>query len=180
VGRHYDRDVPDLHDPVVRPARPEDLPAVAEIYAHYVLSSVATFEETPPALAEWRQKYEDLAGRRLPFLVAEEGGEVAGYAYAGPWRPKPAYRHTVEDSVYLAPGRTGRGLGTRLLSALLTASAEAGARQMIAVIADSGDDTSALLHRRFGFTPAGRLSAVGFKHGRWLDTLLLQRDLTAD
>jgi L-amino acid N-acyltransferase YncA len=120
---------------------------------------------------------DSLAGRGLPFLVAETGGAVTGYAYASPWRPKPAYRHTVEDSVYLAPGQRGRGLGRLLLEALLTGCADAGVRQVIAVIADSGDPASVLLHRACGFTDAGRLTRVGFKHGRWVDTLLMQRAL---
>ena len=114
--------------------------------------------------------------RKLPFLVAEAGGTVAGYAYASPWRPKPAYRHTVEDSVYLAPGQRGRGLGRLLLESLLTGCADAGVRQVIAVIADSGDPASVALHRACGFAETGRLSQVGYKHGRWLDTVLLQRE----
>ncbi|GAA4067142.1 N-acetyltransferase family protein [Actinomadura miaoliensis] len=164
---------------IVRPAVAADLPAVAGIFEHYVRRTVTTFEETAPGVAAWRRRLDELTGRGLPFLVAEtpEDGRVAGYAYAAPWRPKPAYRHTVEDSIYVAPGRTGRGLGRALLGALLERSGEAGARQMIAVIADTGDDASAALHARFGFVPAGRLSRVGFKHGRWVDTVLMQREL---
>ena len=105
---------------------------------------------------------------------------VGGYAYASPWRPKPAYRYTVEDTVYVSPGYTGRGLGGALLGALLAGCAQAGARQVIAVIADSGSDASAALHRRFGFTQAGRLAGVGRKHGRWIDTVLMQRELGRD
>jgi L-amino acid N-acyltransferase YncA len=105
---------------------------------------------------------------------------VCGYAYATPWRPKPAYRHTVEDTVYISPAHTGRGLGRALLAALLTGCEQAGARQVIAVIADTGSDASAALHRRLGFTPAGRLRRVGYKHGRWIDTLLMQRELGPD
>ncbi|QMU71237.1 GNAT family N-acetyltransferase [Streptacidiphilus sp. P02-A3a] len=162
---------------VVRPAVAADLDAVAEIYAHYVLHTVATFEESPPAVAAWDRRLDDLAARGLPFLVAEVSGEVVGYAYAAPWRPKPAYRHTVEDSVYLAPGRTGQGLGGALLRRLSAGCARAGVRQLIAVIADTGGDASVALHRRLGFTEAGRLTAVGYKHGRWIDTLLMQRTL---
>jgi L-amino acid N-acyltransferase YncA len=174
-------------DPIVRPAGPDDLAAVAGIYAHYVTGTVATFDETPPAVADWRQRLDHLSGLGLPFLVAkvgEEGrvgeeatvgGEVVGYAYASPWRPKPAYRHTVEDSVYLAPAWTGRGLGTALLQALLDGCGRAGARQVVAVIADTGTDASAALHRRLGFEHAGRLTGVGYKHGRWVDTILMQR-----
>ena len=103
---------------------------------------------------------------------------VCGYAYASPWRPKPAYRHTVEDSVYLAPDRTGQGLGRALLGPLLTGCADAGVRQVVAVIADDGSDASVALHRSFGFAHVGRLTAVGHKHGAWIDTVLMQRDLT--
>jgi L-amino acid N-acyltransferase YncA len=161
----------------VRPATAADLGTVAGILAFYVTSSVTTFEEDPPGVPQWRQRLGNLAERKLPFLVAEAGGTVAGYAYASPWRPKPAYRHTVEDSVYLAPGQRGRGLGRLLLESLLTGCADAGVRQVIAVIADSGDPASAALHRACGFADAGRLSQVGCKHGRWIDTVLLQREL---
>ncbi|WP_078954012.1 GNAT family N-acetyltransferase [Streptomyces globisporus] len=161
----------------IRPAVPADLDAVAEIFAHYVRSTVITFEEIPPPVAAWHQRLEGLTAQELPFLVAELSGEVVGYAYAAPWRPKPAYRHTVENSIYLAPGRTGQGLGGNLLEALLTACARTHVRQMIAVIADTGTGASVALHRRLGFTDAGRLSAVGHKHGRWIDTVLMQRTL---
>ncbi len=162
---------------MIRPAAPADLDAVAEIYAHYVRHTVATFEETPPTVAAWRRRLDDLAAQGLPFLVADLSGGVAGYAYAAPWRPRPAYRHTVEDSIYLAPDRTGHGLGGALLGPLVAACARARVRQMIAVVADTGAGASVALHHRFGFTEAGRLTAVGFKHGRWIDTLLLQRAL---
>jgi L-amino acid N-acyltransferase YncA len=158
-----------------------------------VTSSVATFEERPWDVRDWAAKVGGLADLGLPCLVAEAAGpqmtgtrttgtrptgaRVVGYAYVSPWRPKPAYRHTVEDSVFLAPGWTGRGIGGRLLRELIAQSAAAGARQMIAVIADAGNDASAALHRRHGFTDAGRLANVGFKHGRWIDTVLLQREL---
>ncbi|MER6947185.1 N-acetyltransferase family protein [Nonomuraea sp. NPDC000554] len=162
----------------VRPATAADLPAVAAIYEHYVAHSVATFEEVPPTVDDWRRRLDELTGRGLPFLVAAEGDEVAGYTYAGPWRPKPAYRHTVEDTIYIAPGRTGRGLGRLLLGALLTDLEKTDTRQVIAVIADTGSGASEALHRHFGFSPAGRLTGVGHKHDRWIDTSLMQRDLT--
>jgi L-amino acid N-acyltransferase YncA len=165
--------------PVVRAAGPADMEQVAAIFAHYVTTSVATFEEVPPTAADWRQRHDDLAGRNLPFLVAEAEAAVCGFAYASPWRPKPAYRHTVEDTVYVSPGCTGRGLGGALLGALLAGCEQAGARQVIAVIADTGSDASAALHRRFGFTQAGRLTGVGRKQGRWVDTVLMQRELAA-
>jgi phosphinothricin acetyltransferase len=179
--------------PVVRAAVPADAGPVAAIFAHYVATSVATFDEVAPTAADWRQRLGELAARNLPFLVAEAaatggglaarggvaggGGPVCGFAYASPWRPKSAYRHTVEDTVYLSPGCTGRGIGSALLGTLLAGCAAAGARQVIAVIADTGSDASAALHRRFGFTQAGLLSGVGRKHGRWIDTLLMQKEL---
>jgi L-amino acid N-acyltransferase YncA len=158
----------------VRAAAAADLGAVAAIFAHYVTSSVITFEESPPTVPQWRRQLDLAAGQRLPFLVADVAGTVAGYAYASPWRPKPAYRHTVEDSVYLAPGHRGQGLGRLLLDELLAGCAAAGARQVIAVIAETGDPASLALHRACGFTDAGRLRQVGHKHGRHLDTVLLQ------
>lgn len=173
--------------PVVRAAVPADAGPVAAIFAHYVATSVATFEEVAPTAADWRQRLGELAARNLPFLVAEAaaagggvaggGGSVCGFAYASPWRPKSAYRHTVEDTVYLSPGCTGRGIGSALLGTLLAGCAAAGARQVIAVIADTGSDASATLHRRFGFIQAGLLSGVGRKHGQWIDTLLMQKEL---
>jgi phosphinothricin acetyltransferase len=161
----------------IRPATVDDLGRVAGIFAHYVAAGVATFEERPPTLEDWRSRLADLSIAGLPLLVADHGGGAVGYAYASPWRPRPAYRHTVEDSVYLSPEWTGRGLGRRLLEALLAECARAGVRQVIAVIADTGDPASAALHRSCGFREAGRLTAVGYKHGRWIDTLLMQRDL---
>ena len=160
--------------PTIRPASRADLACVAGIFAHYVHHTVATFAEVPPTEAEWAGKLADLNQRDLPFLVAEVSGAVRGFAYVSPWRPKAAYRHTVEDTIYLAPEVTGRGLGTALLGAIIDAAAEAGRRQMIAVIADTGSDASAALHRRFGFTDVGRLTGVGYKHGRWVDTTLMQ------
>jgi L-amino acid N-acyltransferase YncA len=164
----------------VRAAVPADLEAVAAICAHYVTTTVTTFEEVPPTVADWQRRLDDLADRNLPFLVAEADGTVCGYAYASPWRPKPAYRYTVEDTVYISPAHTGLGLGRALLEALLVGCEQAGARQVIAVIADTGSDASVALHRRLGFTLAGRLRQVGRKHGRWIDTVLMQRDLEPD
>ncbi|MBB5789158.1 GNAT family N-acetyltransferase [Jiangella mangrovi] len=166
----------------IRPATEADLPAVAAIFAHYVETSVVTFEETPPSAADWARKLRDLDDRGLPFLVATDGAAadaVAGYAYAAPWRPKPAYRHTAENTVYLSPAHTGRGLGRALMTALLDACARTAVRQLVAVVVDEGAEPnrSLALHRSLGFTEAGRLSAVGHKHGRWLDTALLQRDV---
>jgi L-amino acid N-acyltransferase YncA len=163
----------------IRPAEPADLDAVAAIFGHYVINSLATFEEVPPTVAHWRRVRAELTGRQLPFLVATCADGVAGYAYAAPWRTKPAYRHTVEDTVYVAQGQTGRGIGRRLLNAVLDRCADVGVEQAIAVIADSGDPASIALHRACGFVEAGRLRRVGHKHGRRVDTVLLQRSLTA-
>jgi L-amino acid N-acyltransferase YncA len=165
--------------PIVRPAVPADLDAVAAIYAHYVTDSVATFEETVPSAGYWADKHADLTGRGLPFLVAEDDDRIAGYAYVAPWRIKSAYRHTVEDSIYLDPAGTGRGLGSLLLDSLLDACYTAGIHQVVAVISDPGGDASVALHRRHAFVDAGRLVDVGFKHGRWLSTLFMQRTLRA-
>lgn len=165
---------------VIRTATRDDLDAVAAIFGHYVTTSVATFEQVPPAATHWQGVHAELSSRGLPFLVAAAGGEVVGYAYAAPWRAKPAYRGTVEDSVYVAPGRTGRGVGRQLLTALLDESRKAGVEQVIAVIADTGDPASTALHQSCGFVAAGRLRQVGRKHGRVLDTLLLQRQLRPD
>ncbi|MFT2018228.1 N-acetyltransferase family protein [Streptomyces sp. 796.1] len=162
---------------VVRPVAPGDLETVGAIYAHYVRHTVVTFDENAPATADWQRRLDELSARGLPFLAVEYCGDVVGYAYATPWRAKPAYRHTVESSIYLAPDRTGRGLGGVLLRDLLEACAAARVRQVIAVIADAGTGASVALHRRHGFTDAGRLAAVGAKHGRWIDTLLMQRTL---
>ncbi|MET0475376.1 MAG: N-acetyltransferase family protein [Mycobacterium sp.] len=160
-----------------RAAAPEDLDAIADIYAHYVRTSVATFEVEPPDRAEWRRRFDAITGADLPFLITERDGVVAGYAYCGPWKTRPAYRSTVEDSVYVAPWAVGRGCGTELMADLLDASAVRGIREVIAVIADTGDPASIALHHRFGFSDAGRLENVGYKHDRFVDTFLLQRSL---
>lgn len=156
-----------------------DLAAVTAIMAHYVEHTVATFNEIPPSVEDWARRHADLAARGLPFLVAEIGGSTLGFAYVAPWRPQSAYRYTVETTVYLDPSATGRGIGTALLTELIDQATAAGCRTMLAVIADSGNPASAALHRRLGFADAGRLRAVGLKHGRWIDTLLMQRDLIA-
>jgi L-amino acid N-acyltransferase YncA len=164
-------------DVTIRPTTPDDLETVAEIYAHHVQTGVATFELTPPDGAEWLRRFHAITEAGLPFLTAVLEGAVAGYAYCGPWKQRPAYRHTVEDSVYVAPRVAGRGVGGQLLDALLAACVSAGIREVIAVIVDADAAASLALHRNRGFVDAGRLSSVGFKHGQWLDTLLLQRSI---
>jgi L-amino acid N-acyltransferase YncA len=162
----------------IRPASPDDIDAVSEIYAHHVRTGVATFELTPPDRSEWLRRLRAVTADGLPFLTATLDGDVAGYAYCSPWKTRPAYRHTVEDSVYVAPHAVGRGVGGRLLDALLAECSRSGIREVIAIIVDADGAASLALHRNRGFADAGRLTAVGFKHGRWLDTLLLQRSLT--
>lgn len=162
---------------VVRPADAADMEAVRAIYAHHVLHGVATFELQPPSVDEMRARRAAVLDAGLPYLVADSGGCIVGYCYATAYRPRPAYRHTLEDSVYVADGCGGKGIGSALLEALV-ARCEAGPwRQMIAVIGDSGNAGSISLHRRLGFEPAGTLRCVGFKLGRWVDTVLMQRAL---
>ncbi|MBS7539577.1 GNAT family N-acetyltransferase [Ancylobacter lacus] len=165
--------------PLVREARDADLPALHSIYAHHVLTGTASFETAPPTLEEMAARRAAVLAQGLPYLVATLDGAVAGYCYASAYRPRPAYRFTVEDSVYVAHGLGGRGVGSALLGALI-ARCEAGPwRQMIAVIGDSANAGSIALHRRHGFAPAGTLGAVGFKFGRWIDSVLMQRALGA-
>ena len=151
--------------------------AVQAIYAHYVLHGLATFEEVPPSVAELLSRRASVLELGLPFLIAELNGQVAGYSYATSYRLRPAYRYTIEDSVYVARGLGGHGIGSALLTALV-ARCEAGPwRQMLAVIGDSGNGGSIALHARLGFQPVGTLTSVGFKLGRWVDTVLMQRPL---
>lgn len=161
----------------IRPVARSDLAAVARIYAHYVLHTVVTFEVTPPDEEALAARVDAIAERGLPFLVAEVDGEVLGYAYGAPYRPRPAYDCTVEESVYVAPQARRHGVGRLLLEGVLEACTAAGMRQVIAVIADTGDPASVRLHERCGFAVAGRLFGVGHKDGRWLDTILMQRPL---
>jgi phosphinothricin acetyltransferase len=164
---------------IIRDVRAEDLAAVGAIYADYVEHTTVTFAETAPSLAEWHERHADLTARGLPFLVAELRGEVVGMAYCSPWKTKSAYRHTVESTIYLSPSAAGKRLGTTLLAALIDRCATSGIREVIAVIADNGNAASERLHERCGFRRAGRLTGVGVKHGKTLDTVLLQRSLPA-
>jgi L-amino acid N-acyltransferase YncA len=161
----------------LRPAEAGDLAAIAAIYTPEVLEGTATFELEPPDAAELGVRLAKVRALGLPWLVAEAGGRIAGYAYAAMHRDRPAYRFTVEDSVYLAPWARGRGIGRQLLEAVVAASREAGMRQMVAVIGDSANLGSIGLHRACGFLDVGTLRDVGFKFGRWLDTVLMQRPL---
>lgn len=164
----------------IRPSSDGDIPAIAGIYAPYVTDSVATFEEDVPDNDEWRLRMSAITDRGLPFLVAELDGQVIGYAYAGAWKTRTAYRHTVENSIYLAPGHSRRGIGRTLLTALVEECERIGIRQIIAVIADTGRPGSPELHRSLGFTDRGTLTKIGRKHERWIDVRLLQLELPGE
>jgi L-amino acid N-acyltransferase YncA len=167
----------DSNGVVIRDAAEIDMAEVQRIYAVQVLNGLATFEEVPPTVDEMLGRRAAVLAAGLPYLVADIDGRVAGYSYATAYRPRPAYRHTIEDSVYIAEAMRGRGIGTALLRALI-ARAEAGPwRQMIAVIGNSGNAGSIALHGRMGFEPVGTLRSVGFKLGQWVDTVLMQRSL---
>ncbi|MGA0605463.1 GNAT family N-acetyltransferase [Phenylobacterium sp. VNQ135] len=162
---------------IIRPAEARDTEALAAIYDHHVLHGFGSFELKPPGLAWMEAKRLDIQGYGLPFLVAELDGRVAGYAYAGPFRPRPGYRFTVEDSVYVAPDAQGRGVGRAVLSAVLEQCEAMGLRQVVAVIGDSGNAGSIGLHRALGFEDAGVGRSLGFKHGRWVDIVWMQKSL---
>lgn len=161
----------------IRDLRPDDLDAVAQIYAHYVLHGAASFEETPPSLEEMALRYQKVRALGLPWLVAEADGVVAGYAYAAPFRERSAYRFTLENSVYVDAAHLRMGIGRGLLAELIERCEALGYRQMIAAIGDSGNHGSIRLHRALGFEDAGVYRSVGMKFGRWLDVVLMQRSL---
>ena len=163
--------------PTIRAARPSDLAHIQAIYAHYVETGTASFEIVAPDLDEMTKRFEAIRARGFPYIVAEVDGRVAGYAYAGTYRARAAYDFAVEDSVYIAPDCQGRGLGRALLGALIEACTVAGYRRMIAVIGDSANAPSINLHLALGFTHAGLLPSAGWKHGRWVDSVMMQRAL---
>jgi phosphinothricin acetyltransferase len=163
---------------LVRPAREADIAAIQAIYADHVLHGTGSFEEIPPSIEEMKERFRLIAQRGLPYLVATEDAGVVGFAYVAPFRPRSAYRYTVEDSVYLHPQAIGRGLGRRLLQELINQSAALGFRQMVAVIGDSTNHPSVELHARLRFARVGLLPSVGFKFGRWLDAVFMQRELS--
>lgn len=162
---------------IVRDAEDADFATIQSIYAHEVLHGLATFEEVPPTIDELLRRRANIVKLGLPYLTAELDGQVAGYSYAAPYRPRPAYRNTVEDSVYVAEGMQGNGIGQALLRALIERCETGPWRQMMAVIGDSDNAGSIALHQKLGFRHAGTLDAVGFKLGRWVDTVLMQRTL---
>lgn len=162
---------------IIRAATTDDAEALAAIYGHHVLHGFGTFEEEPPSAAEMDNRRAAIAARGLPYLVAEDAGRVLGFAYAGPFRPRQAYRYTLEDSVYIAPDAVGRGVGKAVLSAVIAACEALGIRQLVAVIGDSGNAASIGLHRSLGFVDAGVGRSFGWKHGRWVDIVWMQKAL---
>lgn len=165
--------------PLIRPSGDADVAAITRLYAHHVLHGTGTFETTPPTEAEMAQRRADVLDKGLPWLVLEENGQVLGFAYGNWFKPRPAYRFSVEDSIYLAPEAAGRGLGRLLLSELLAVLERAGIRKAIAVIGDSDNAGSIGVHRALGFTPVGTVTACGWKFGRWLDIVLMEKPLGA-
>ena len=163
----------------VRPSREGDVDAIARIYAHHVLHGLASFEEVAPAAEEMARRRADILARGFPYLVATRADAIVGYAYCSQYRPRSGYRYSVEDSIYVAPGLERTGIGARLLAPLVEQATALGARQMIAVIGDSANEASIRLHARFGFRMVGTIEAVGFKLGRWVDSILMQRALGA-
>jgi phosphinothricin acetyltransferase len=164
-------------DLLIRESRDADINSIAAIYAHHVLYGVASFEEVPPSVDEMARRRADLLARGFPYFVAERSGRVAGYCYAGQYRPRIGYRFSLEDSIYIDAGEVGRGVGRTLLGRLLERSTELGYRQMVAVIGGTETVASIRLHQALGFTHVGVLSGIGFKFGRWIDSVLMQRGL---
>ena len=163
--------------PLIRPSTEADLPAITRIYAHHVLHGAGTFETTPPTPEEMAGRRADVLGKGLPWLVAEEAGEVIGYAYGNWFKPRPAYRFSVEDSIYLAPEAAGKGLGRALLAELLATLERSGIRKVMAVIGDSANAGSIGVHTALGFQHVGVVKACGWKFGRWLDIVLMEKPL---
>jgi len=164
---------------LIRPSTPQDLSAITEVYRWNVLNGTGTFELEAPDMAEMERRRDDVIGKKLPWLVAERDGTVLGYAYANQFRPRPAYRFCLEDSVYLAPESVGRGFGRMLLAELVARCEAGGARQMLAVIGDSANAASIGVHRALGFVPVGTIRSAGWKFDRWLDVVLMQKALGA-
>ncbi len=162
---------------LIRPSRDEDLPAITAIYAHHVLHGTGTFETTPPTETDMAARRADVLAKGLPYLVIEEAGQVRGFAYCNWFKPRPAYRFSAEDSIYLHPDARGRGLGRQLLGALAEAGQQAGLRKLIAVIGDSANAGSIGVHTALGFTHAGVIKSCGWKFGQWLDIVLMEKVL---
>ena len=161
--------------PAVRDATEDDLPGIAAIYAHHVRTGLASFETEPPDVAEMRARFEAVRAMGFPYLACEIDGRLAGFAYASLYRARPAYRHTLEDSVYVDPGFPGRGAGRALLAVLVDRCEAIGCRQLVAVIGDSANEASIGLHSALGFEKVGTFRSIGYKLGRWVDSVLMQR-----
>jgi len=161
----------------IRAAAAGDAATLAAIYGHHVAHGFGTFETDPPSAEDMAARVAAVRALGLPYLVAEIDGDVAGFAYGAPFRPRASYRYTVEDSVYIGPDRLGQGIGRALLGGVIEACEALGLRQMVAMIGDSGNDRSIGLHRSMGFEPVGVFRAIGFKHGRWVDVAMMQRAL---
>jgi L-amino acid N-acyltransferase YncA len=166
-----------MPQPIIRPATTADIPAIAAIYGSSVLHGTASFELEPPGEAEMLRRFQAITEAGYPYVVAELDGRLAGYAYANAYRPRPAYRFTVEDSVYIAPDAQGKGIGRVLLASLIDTCTAQGFRLMVAVIGDSAQHASIRLHRRAGFTFCGTIHSVGYKFGRWLDSVVMELPL---
>ena len=165
--------------PLIRPSRDEDVAAITAIYNHHVLHGTGTFEIDPPSASDMATRRADVLGKGLPYLVVEEEGQVLGFAYGNWFKPRPAYRFSAENSIYLAPGVAGRGLGRLLLDALCVQAEAAGVRKLIAVIGDSANAGSIGVHRSAGFTHVGLIKSCGWKFDRWLDIVLMEKTLGA-
>ena len=163
--------------PTIRPSRDDDIDAITLIYAHHVLHGTGTFEVDPPSVQDMRARRAEVLARGLPWLVAESDNQVSGFAYCNWFKPRPAYRFSAEDSIYLAPHANGQGLGRALLAELTTQAERAGVRKLIAVIGDSGNTGSIGVHRALGFQHVGVLASCGWKFDRWLDVVLMERSL---
>jgi L-amino acid N-acyltransferase YncA len=163
----------------IRPSRDQDLPAITAIYAHHVLHGTGTFETDPPSEADMVGRRADVLAKGLPYLVAEEDGRVLGYAYCQWFKPRPAYRFSAEDSIYLHPDAQGKGLGKALLGELERQAEAVGIRKLIAVIGDSGNKGSVGVHRALGFQPVGVIQSCGWKFGKWLDIVLMEKQIGA-
>ncbi|MEW6694481.1 Phosphinothricin N-acetyltransferase [Tepidimonas thermarum] len=166
-----------MNAPLIRPSRDDDLPAIAALYGHHVLHGTGTFETEPPSVAEMTARRADVLAKGLPWLVAEQDGRVVGFAYGNWFKPRPAYRFSVEDSIYIAPDALGRGLGRALLAELLAQLEVRGIRKVMAVIGDSANAGSIGLHTALGFERVGVVRACGWKFGRWLDIVLMEKTL---
>jgi L-amino acid N-acyltransferase YncA len=163
--------------PLIRPSHEQDLAAITRIYGHHVLNGTGTFETTPPSEADMTTRRADVLSKGLPWLVVEDDGAVVGFAYGNWFKPRPAYRFSVEDSIYMAPEAAGKGLGRALLAELMAALERAGVRRVMAVIGDSANAGSIGVHKALGFEVAGTIPSCGWKFDRWLDIVLMQRSL---